>query len=187
MRIAITGLGACLPLAGLLAGCGMGEPASAEHVENLMRADSVEDGYEVSWVHAEPLEEEGSFRTFVDRAKPAEAGSDETWMCNVNATTVSNSWSCQTVSPAIIAQAVALLEQQYTGRGLEVADYEIARSGEGTGFTGNMVLRDPVSGDRAWVPCAGTQDGTRFEIECDQDGARMLPPEGSPGEPPAKG
>ncbi len=66
-------LSAVLPLAGVSAACGAGEPATAEHVEDLMREDAVENGYEVSWVHAEAEEEVAHFQTFVDRAKPAEA------------------------------------------------------------------------------------------------------------------
>lgn len=107
-------LSAVLPLSALLAACGAGEPATAEHVEDLIREDAVEDGYEVSWVHAEPEEEAGHFRTFVDRTKPDEEGSDETWICNVQATTMSNSWTCQTMTPSLITQAVAMLEEQYT-------------------------------------------------------------------------
>lgn len=181
MRSAIMGACVCLPLAGLSAGCGMGEPASAEHVENLMREDSREDGFEVSWVHAEPQEEEGHFLTYVDRHKPDEEGSDETWMCNVRATTMSNSWTCRTMTPSVIAQAVAMLEGQYADRDLEIAEYEIERTGDGFDFTGNIVLRH-ANGDRIWVPCQGTQDGTEMEIDCSQEGARPLPPDQGAGD-----
>ena len=188
MNAAMIGAGAAMLSAGLLAGCGMGEPASAEYVENLMREDSVEDGFEVSWVHAEPQEEVGHFRTFVDRVKPDEEDSDETWMCNVRATTASRSWTCQSLTPGLIAQAVAMLEEQYTERNLEVIDYDIDRSGEGLDFAGHIMLREPRSGERARVPCTGSQEGTRFDIDCSQQGAEILPPEGGAAPTaPAKG
>lgn len=174
-----------VPLAGLLAGCGaLGEPATADHVEELMREDAVEDGYDVSFVHAEPLEEEGSFRTVVDREKPDEEGSDETQLCNVNATTMSNSWTCQTMTPSLIAQAVAMLEENYQGRDIELLDYEIDRTGEGLDFAGEIMIREPQSGERAILPCTGSQEGTRFDLNCQQRDARFLPAESAPAESP---
>lgn len=187
MIVKPAGLWAGTALFCLLSACGMGEPADAEHVENLMREDSVEDGYEVAWVLAEPQEEAGHFRTFVDRSKPGEEGSDETWMCNVRATTMSNSWTCQTMEPSLISQAVAMLEEQYSGRNLELAEHDIRRTGAGFDFAGHVVVREPVSGQRVQVACTGTQEGTQFEIDCPQEGAQMLPPQESAAAPAAKG
>ncbi|NNC73816.1 MAG: hypothetical protein HKN78_13205 [Sphingomonadaceae bacterium] len=161
-----------------LANCSGGEPGTAQDAEDYVRENFEDNGDEVSWVHAEDGEEPGNFTVYADVSTPGEEGSDETKRCNVSVASMSRSQTCQSLSPSIITQAANLLVEDYQSRGIEMTEHAFERNGEGFAFGGQAILRLQASGERASVECTGTQEGTRFNIDCNQDTARPLPPSG---------
>lgn len=162
-------------LAAVVSSCGAGTPASVADVEELMKKELSEDDYTVTWVGVEPAAEPGEFKVIVDRRKGEDAATEQTMLCNVSATSNSNSRTCQTAEPSIMNQAADMLVKQYEERQLEVRNYTLKRTGEGNKFAGSFLIADPASGEQLEVPCTGDQNGQKFDISCEQEGAEAAP------------
>lgn len=162
------GAGIAVASVAVLSSCGSGTPATVADVEQLMRNEFSEDDFTVSWVGIEPAGEAGDFKVVVDREKANDLKSQQTLLCNVSATSVSHSRTCQTAVPSIMNQAAQMLVDQYEGRQLDVRHYELRRTGTGNTFAGYFLIADPASGEQLQVPCTGDHEGTRFDINCEQ-------------------
>lgn len=170
--LSIKSIAAAAPIALLLAGCGMGEPVSIEEVEAKMTEDFSEDGAEVTWISVEEGEEGNDYNVWIDVVDGEETSTKN---CDVSMTSMSSSYSCQTMTPSVIDQAAELLRGTYTERGIDLLDYEFERTGEDMAFGGDAKIQNTANGARALITCAGEQEGTQFNINCDDGTLRPVP------------
>lgn len=156
-----------LPCMAAVTACG-GSPASVADATEKIREAFDKDDHEVTWLNVTKMDEPGKFLAIVDRVTKGDPATEETLICNASVMSNSSSWTCQTAKPSIMIQAAEMLKKNYQSRKIAVPEYNLRRTGEGNNFAGYFVLVSPDGRQRIRIPCRGTEEGTDFNIDCDQ-------------------
>lgn len=149
----------------MLAACG-GAPATIEDVENNLREDFSEDEAEVTWISVtQEGEDESDFVAVLDITDPEEEEGSRTARCDISATTISSSRTCQSIRPSIPETIRAEIEERFSGMGAEVESIDLERTDDGN-LTGTAQLVDPRNGSRITQNCSAEVTDTRYEWNC---------------------